>query len=117
MEPSQFTHLSVSYERPLPLIRDFPEFKWLALIQIYPSQRNRSLQYDYHRDYGHETDGCSLKFLVDKLIKARHLRRYIKEIDQGEEPWQAADRITVGAVAPLESRLAIKYILGSASDD
>ena len=50
------------------------------------------------------------------MIKAGHLRRYIKEIDQGEEPRQVADKITVSAVAPPESRPAINYILGSPSN-
>ena len=82
-----------------------------------PSQRNRSLWCDYHRDLGHEIDRCrSVKFLVEKLIKAGHLRSYLREIDQGAEPRQAANRITVGAVAPPESRPAINYILGSPSD-
>ena len=59
----------------------------------------------------------SLKFLVEKLIKAGHLRRYIREVDQGPEPRQIADIIIVNAVAPLESKPAINYILGSPSDD
>ena len=55
-EPPQFTPLNVSYERLFPIIRDLPEFKWPAPIQMDPSQRNRSLWCDYHRDHGHETD-------------------------------------------------------------
>ena len=54
-EPLQFTPMNVSYER-LPIIRDLLEFKWPALIQMDPSQRNRSLRCDYHIDHGHETD-------------------------------------------------------------
>ena len=117
-EPLQFTLLNVLYERLLPLICDLTEFKWPALIQMDPSQRNRSLRCDYHRDHRHETDRCrSLKFLVEKLIKVGHLRRYIREIDQGEEPRQDVDRITVGAVAPLKSRPSINYILGGPFDN
>ena len=83
-----------------------------------PSQRNRSLRCNYHRDHGHETDKCqSLKFLVEKFIKVGHLKRYIREIDQGSEPRQDANRIVVGAVALLEPRLAINCILGSPSND
>ena len=85
-EPSQFTLLNISYERLLPLIHDLPDFKWPTPIQTDPAQRNKSLRCDYHRDHGHETNRCrSLKFLVEKLIKAGHLRRYLKEEDQGEE--------------------------------
>ena len=61
-------------------------------------KKKKSLQCDYHRDHGHEIDWCrSLKFLVEKLIKTGHLRRYVKEGDNGEESGQAVDRITVGA--------------------
>ena len=114
----QFTPLNTSYEKLLPIIRDLVEFKWLAPIQTDPSLRNKSLRCDYHRDHGHETDRCrSLKFLVEKLIKVRHLSRYVKEGDHGEESGQAMDRITTGATIPIESRPAINYILGGPSND
>ena len=78
--------LNVSYERLLPVIRDLPEFKWPAPIQTDPSQRNKFLWCDYHRDHEHETNRCrSLKFMAEKLIKARHLRRYVREPDHGVE--------------------------------
>ena len=53
---------------------------------------------------------------MKKLIKARHLKRYIKEIDQGAESRQDANRITVGTVTLPESRPTINYILGGPSD-
>ena len=53
--------------------------------------------------------------MVEKLIKAGYLRRYIKEIDHGVESGQTADRVTVDVVSLLESRLAINYILGGPS--
>ena len=116
-ELQQYTSLNISYERLLPIIHDLPEFKWPASIQMDPSQRNKSLWCDYHRDHGHETDRCrSLKFLVEKLIKAGHIKRYIKEIDHGVESGQSADRITASAIVPLESRPTINYILGGPSD-
>ena len=101
--------LNISYERLLPIIRDLLEFKWPTPIKTDPSQRNKSLQCDYHRDHGHETDRCrSLKFLVEKMIKAGNLRRYIRE---------PADRIIAGVTVPSKSRPAINYILGGPSDD
>ena len=73
---------------------------------------------DYHRDHGHETDRCrSLKFLVEKLIKEGHLRRYLREVDQGVESGQPTGRITASPMAPLEPRPAINYILGGPTDD
>ena len=84
-EPPQITPLNVSYERLLPIICDLPEFKWSTLIQMDPSKINKTLRCDCHRDHGHEIDRCrSLKFLVEKLIKTGHLKRYIREIDYGK---------------------------------
>ena len=54
---------------------------------------------------------------MEKLIKAGHLRRYIKEPDHGVESGQAVDRITDGAVVSSKSRPAINYIPGSPFDD
>ena len=106
------------YERLLPIIRNLPEFKWPAPIQTNPSQRNESLWCNYHRDHGHETDKCwSLKFMVEKLIKAGHLRRYIREIDHRVESGQPVNRVTTAMVAPSESRLTINYILAGPFDN
>ena len=55
--------------------------------------------------------------MVEKLIKAGHFRRYIREIEHGVESRQAADIITAGATAPLEYKPTINYILGGPSDD
>ena len=55
--------------------------------------------------------------MVEKLIKAGHLRRYIREIDHRVESGQVADRVTVGAAILSEYRLAINYILGGPSDN
>ena len=54
---------------------------------------------------------------MEKLIKAGHLRRYVKKIDQGPEPRQDADRIVVSATALPEHRPSINYILGGPSDN
>ena len=54
---------------------------------------------------------------MEKLIKAGHLRRYVREIDQGPEPRQDADSITTSVAAPPEHRPTINYILGGPSDD
>ena len=73
---------------------------------------------DYHRDHGHETNGCrSLKFLIERLIKVGHLRGYIREDEREEDPTPTTGIITIDGVAPLESRPAINYILGGPLDD
>ena len=110
-EPLRFTPMNITYKRLLPLIRDMSDFKWPAPIQTDPSKRNPSLWCDYHRDHGHETNKCrSLKFLVERLIRAGHLRRYIREVDSEEEPAPTAGRITIGVVALPEPRPIINYM-------
>ena len=88
-DPPQFTLLNIPYDRLLPLIRDHPDFKWPPPMRVIPNQRNRSLRCDYHSDHGHETN-CfqSLKFLIEKLIRAGHLRRYVRESARGTD-WEA----------------------------
>ena len=76
------------------------------------------MRYDYHRDHGHETDQCrSLKFLVEKLIKVRHLKRYLREVDQGMESGQPTSRITTSPTTPPEPRPTINYIMGCLAND
>ena len=102
-EPLLLTPLNITYKRLLPLIRDFPNFKWPAPIQTDPSQRNSSMRCDYHRDHGHETNICrSLKFPVERLIKVGHLRRYIREVDHKEESAPTSSKVTTGVIAPPE---------------
>ena len=104
-DPPQFTALNIAYDRLLPLIRDLPDFKWPPPMRAGPDQRNRSLQCDYHRDHGHETNQCqSLKFMVERLIRADHLRRYLREPTRGV------------TVAPTTDR-AINFILGGSTDN
>ena len=54
---------------------------------------------------------------MEKLIKAGHLRRYIREVDRGEESAPTVDRTTIGVATPSESRPTINYILGGSLDD
>ena len=54
---------------------------------------------------------------MEKIIKAGHLRRYIKEVDDREELRQAVDRVMAGAAIQTNSRPSINYIPGDPSDD
>ena len=54
---------------------------------------------------------------MEKLIKAGHLKRCIREIEHEVESGQATDKIIVGMAALSESRPAINYILSGLSDD
>ena len=102
--------MNIPYNRLLPLIHNHSDFVWPPPIRSDPEQRDRSLRCDYHKDHGHETNRCrTLKFLVEKLIRAGHLRGYIR------------DSPHVVEVAPITERIAarptINYILGGLADD
>ena len=55
--------------------------------------------------------------MVERLIKAGHLRRYIREVDRKEKFAPTTGKITTGVVAPHELRLAINHILGGPLND
>ena len=117
-EPPQFTPLNISYDRLLPLIRDHPDFKWPAPIQSDTAHHNQSLRCDYHRDHEHETNRCrSLKFMVEKLIRADHLKRYIWETIRRAEVASTVERIAASAELQPESRPTVNYILGGPTGD
>ena len=115
--PPQFTALNIAYDRLLPLIRDLPDFKWPPLMRAGPDQHNRSLRCDYHRDHDHGTNHCqSLKFMVEKLIRAGHLRRYLRGPTRGTTVALTADRAIAEIEHALEPRPTINFILGGPAD-
>ena len=116
-DPPQFTPLNIAYDRLLPLIRDLPEFKWPPPMRAAPDQCNRSLRCEYHRDHGHETNHCqSLRFLVEKLIRAGHLRRYIRKPTRGVAVVLKAERVVVDLEHASGPQPAINFILGGSTD-
>ena len=86
-------------------------------MRVGPDQRNRSLRCDYHRDHGHETNNCqSLKFLMEKLIRAGHLRRYLRGPTSGAPAIPATDRAVAEIEHAPEPRPTINFILGGPAD-
>ena len=55
--------------------------------------------------------------MVERVMKATYLIRYVREVDRQVESWPLADKITTAAAAPSEFKLAINYILGGLYDD
>ena len=109
--------LNIAYDWLLLIIRDLPDFKWAPPMRIGPDQRNRSLRWNYHRDHGHKTNHCqSLKFMVEKLIHAGHLRRYLREPTRRTTVAPTADRAVVDIEHALEPRPTINFILGGPAD-
>ena len=82
-----------------------------------PDQRNRSLRCDYHRDHGHETNHWqSLKFLVEKLIRVEHLRRYLREPINRVAAAPTANTVMADTEHASGLRQAINFILGGPAD-
>ena len=54
---------------------------------------------------------------MERLIKARHLIKYVMEVNRGAESRPPVDRITANTTVPLESKQTINYILRGPSDD
>ena len=74
-ELSFLTPLTVSYEKLLPMIQDLSDFRWPEPIRMDPAKRDYSKKCAYHKEHGHITERCkSLHYLVERLIKAGHLK-------------------------------------------
>ena len=58
-----------------------------------------------------------LEIFVERLIRAGHLRRYVRAIVRGAEAASAIERIAPSAKLPLQPRPIINYILGDPVDD
>ena len=83
-----------------------------------PDQRNRSLRCDYHRDHGHETNHCqSLKFLIEKLIRASHLKRYLREPTRGATAAPTTNRAVAEIEHASEPWPTINFIVGGPAND
>ena len=87
-------------------------------MRANPDQCNQSLRCNYHRDHDHETNHFQgLKFLVERLIRTGHLRRFIQELARGTETASATDRAIDAIEHPSESRPTINFVLGGPIDD
>ncbi|RVW24704.1 hypothetical protein CK203_082172 [Vitis vinifera] len=80
------TPLSISYEKLLPMIQGLSDFKWPRPIGTDPSTRDRSRKCAFHKDHGHTIETCrALQYLVEKLIKAGHLKQYLRTDTGGRD--------------------------------
>ena len=72
------TPLSISYEKLFPMIRELSNFRWPEPIKTDSAKRDQSRKCAYHKEHGHTTKQCrSFHYLVEKLIRVRHLKQYI----------------------------------------
>ncbi|RVW70506.1 hypothetical protein CK203_056143 [Vitis vinifera] len=81
-----------------------------------PIIRDRSKKCAFHKDHGHTTETCrSLQYLVERLIKAGHLKQYLRSDTGGRD---ASQHHNSGAPrAPVAPKAVINYINGGPSDE
>ena len=58
-----------------------------------------------------------LEIHVERLIRADHLRRYVRETVHGNEAAPVVERIATSAELPPEPRPTINYLLGGPAGD
>ena len=110
------TPLSISYEKLLPMIHGLSDFKWPRPIGTDPSTRDRSRRCAFHKDHGHTIETCrAFQFLVEKLIKAGHLKQYVRSDAGGKVTSQHHN--PRAPRAPAAPKTVINYINGGPSDE
>ncbi|XP_059598988.1 uncharacterized protein LOC132255159 [Vitis vinifera] len=100
-----------------PVMRNgLSDFKWPRPIGTDPSTRDRSRRCVFHKDHGHTTETCrAFQYLVERLIKAGHLKQYLRSDNGGRD---ASQHHNPGAPrAPAAPKAVINYINGSPSDE
>ncbi|RVW99781.1 Transposon Ty3-I Gag-Pol polyprotein [Vitis vinifera] len=76
-----------------------------------PSTRDRRRRCAFHKDHGHTTETCrAFQYLVERLIKAGHLKQYLRSDNGGRDTSQHHNP---GALrAPATPKAVINYING-----
>ena len=98
------------------MIQDLSDFRWPRPQGTDPSTRDHSKRCAFHKKHGHTTETCrSLQYLVEKLIKAGHLKQYLRSDTERKSTSQHHDP---GALrAPAAPKAVINYITGGPSDE
>ncbi|RVW43991.1 Transposon Ty3-G Gag-Pol polyprotein [Vitis vinifera] len=98
------------------MIQGLSDFRWPRPLETDPSIRDRSKKCAFHKDHGHTTETCrSLQYLVERLIKAGHLKQYLRSDTGGRD---ASQHHNSGAPrAPVAPKAVINYINGGPSDE
>ncbi|XP_034704229.1 uncharacterized protein LOC117928460 [Vitis riparia] len=108
--------LSITYEKLLPMIKSMSDFRWPRPLGSDPSRRDHSKKCAYHKEHGHTMETCrSLQYLVERIIKAGHLRQYLRSDARDRDASRGHDS---GAPAvPAAPKAVINYINGGSSDE
>ena len=91
------------------MIRDLSDFRWPELIKTDMAKRDRSRRCTYHKDHNHTTKQCrSLHYLVERLIRAEHLKQYVRTTGGQRETTQ--DLVVQALASSAIPRVVINYI-------
>ncbi|RVW54976.1 hypothetical protein CK203_096350 [Vitis vinifera] len=69
----------------LPMIQGLSDFRWPRPLGTDPSKRDHSKRCAFHKEHGHNRDMQVPPLLVERLIKAGHLKQYLRS-DAGGGP-------------------------------
>lgn len=113
---SSLIPFTISYEKLLPMILKLSDFRWPKPLKADPAKRNHNRKCAYHKEHGHTTEQCrSLYYLVKKLIRAGHLKQYVRSGVTGRETSQNQTSATPSTLIAL--RALINYIHGGPLDE
>ena len=98
------------------MIQDLSNFRWPRPIRTDPTKRDHSKKCAYHKEHGHTTERCrSLHYLVERLIKAGHLKQYIRSKARVKDTPRNRDSGT--SRTPVAPKAVINYIHGGPLDE
>ena len=98
------------------MIQDMSDFRWPRPLGTDPSKRDHSKKCAYHKEHGHTTEACRcLHYLVERLIKAGHLKQYFRSDARGGDASRNHNSGTPKALAAPKA--VINYINGGPSDE
>ncbi|RVW31261.1 hypothetical protein CK203_082849 [Vitis vinifera] len=85
-------------------------------IKIDPTRQDWNRRCSYHKDHDHTIEQCkSLHYLVEKLIKAKYLKQYVRTTRKQREATPKA--IVQAPASPKAPKVIINYIHEGSIDD
>ena len=87
--PRRFTPLTAAISQILREVQHEKFLRWPSQMRTYPTKRDNTKYYEFHRDHGHRIDDCiQLRKEIEYLIRRGYLRRYIASEgqDQAQPP-------------------------------
>ena len=98
------------------MIQDMSDFRWPGPLRADPAKRDHSKKCAYHKEHGYTTETCkSLHYLVEMLIKAGHLKQYLRSDARVRDTPRNRDSETLRT--PIAPKAIINYIHGGPLDE